>query len=231
MLNSGFVIIEGNIGVGKSTFAKELSAALEALDVSAEYLPEPDETTNPFLAQYYAECDAVKAGKAERVPTAYKMQLHLLHQRFKTTRYAQAAALAGKGWFILDRSYYGDLAFARVQKDLGYFEPAECESYLDAHRNMREFLEMPTASIFLKATPECCLNRIKTRARGCEVGIELSYLERLSAQIDVLREELKTRGRVIELDWNAERGEGERDADAVDLALQLVALPRDTWDF
>lgn len=47
-MNSGVIIVEGNIGAGKSTFAQHLAKALDG-----EYLPEPADGTNPYLADYY----------------------------------------------------------------------------------------------------------------------------------------------------------------------------------
>ena len=221
MEKSGYVILEGNIGVGKSTFSRLLADAFRKVAGRAEYLPEPDEKTNPFLAEYYAN----PAGNA------YKMQMHLLHQRFKSTRYAQAAALAGKGWYILDRSYYGDIAFAHVQSQLGYFSDAELASYMDAHRNMREFLEPPTVAIFLAAPPEVCAERIAKRARECESGVPLSYLQALDREIQRLKYALCCRCHVTELDWSADVNETELWEHALQLAQALCKSPRDDWDF
>lgn len=219
--DSGYVIIEGNIGVGKSTFSQLLVDALRRAGVRAEYLPEPDEKTNPFLAQYYAD----------PARYAYAMQMHLLHQRFKSTRYAQAAALAGKGWYVLDRSYYGDICFASVQVKGGYFTEAEQASYLDAHRNMREFIEPPTCAIFLHASPETCKRRIEVRARECEEGVPLDYLRALQSEIDALEKTLRARGPVIGLDWSDDIGLGELRKRADKLANRLLSLTRDDWDF
>lgn len=219
--DSGYVIIEGNIGVGKSTFSQLLVDALRRAGVRAEYLPEPDEKTNPFLAQYYAD----------PARYAYAMQMHLLHQRFKSTRYAQAAALAGKGWYVLDRSYYGDICFANVQVKDGYFTEAEQASYLDAHRNMREFIEPPTCAIFLHASPETCKRRIEVRARECEEGVPLDYLRALQGEIDALEKTLRARGPVIGLDWSDDADLWELRERADKLANRLLSLTRDDWDF
>lgn len=218
---SGYIIIEGNIGVGKSTFAQILAEAFARAGYRAEYLPEPDETTNPFLAPYYED----PAG------TAYKMQMHLLHQRFKATRYAQAAALAGKGWYILDRSYYGDICFANVQRQSGYFTEAECESYLDAHRNMREFIEQPTCAIFLKAKPETCAARICQRNRTCEAGVQLGYLQALQNEIDYLQDILTRRGPVLTLDWNEPKTREDLQQEADLIVKRLTQQTRKDWDF
>lgn len=222
---SGYVILEGNIGVGKSTFAEALTRAFIRAGERAEYMPEPNEKTNPFLADYYADPRG----------NAYKMQMHLLHQRYKATRYAQAAAKFGKGWFIMDRSYFGDLCFAEVQIHDGYFTQAEFDSYLDAHRNMRENIEYPTAAIFLRAYPETCLKRIAQRARACEAGVPIEYLKALDDAIKRLRYQCEKRCPVLSLDWNEPKSSAEIDAEADKIVRILLSQAemrdRSPWDF
>ena len=76
-MNGGLVIVEGNIGAGKSTFAKHLADAL-----NGEYLPEPDEKTNPYLADYYRD----------PARWAFDVQMFLLTKRYRAQRYAQSKA-------------------------------------------------------------------------------------------------------------------------------------------
>lgn len=219
--SSGYVIVEGNIGVGKSTFSRLLAETLRAEGLRAEYLPEPDETTNPFLSSYYAD----------PARYAYKMQMHLLHQRFKSTRYAQAAALADRGWYILDRSYYGDICFANVQVKDGYFTTAEQASYLDAHRNMREFIEPPTCAVFLHASPETCARRMAIRGRTCEAGVPLDYLRSLHREIEALEKTLTARTCVVPLEWNDDMTEDELRQRIAGFARHLCTIGREDWDF
>lgn len=224
MKRSGYVIIEGNIGVGKSTFSQALANAIAMRGCRSEYLPEPDDTTNPFLDQYYKDPSAF----------AYKMQMHLLHARFASTRYAQAAALAHLGWYILDRSYYGDICFANVQAKSGYFTPAECESYLQAHRNMREFIEPPTAAIFLSAPPAVCKSRIERRARPCETEkpIPLEYLVALDEEIEKLERVLDARCRVLHLPWHLDQTPDQIAARTGSVADALLSHDDGgDWDF
>ena len=224
MRESGYIIIEGNIGVGKSTFSVALADAIQARGLRAETIPEPDDKTNPFLADYYRDPAAF----------AYKTQMHLLHARFASTRYAQAAALAGKGWYILDRSYYGDVCFAKVQERCGYFTPAECASYMQAHRNMREFVELPAAAIFLEAPADVCLSRIERRARPCETGakpIPIDYLRMLGAEIDALRNVLSTRCAVHSIPWENDKTPQEIALRADEIAEAITSSDRGDWNF
>ena len=221
MNTSGYIIIEGNIGVGKSTFSKILSREFRRAGLRAEYLPEPDENNNPFLAAYYENPAA----------HAYEMQCHLLHKRFEATQYAVAGARAGRGWFILDRSYYGDICFARVQLKDGYFTEEQYQSYLDAHKSMRRFIEAPSAAIFLKASTEACAQRICTRSRSCESGIDPHYLESLQEQIDRLELSMAKKTRVIHLDWTNDRDDSDLHGEARLIVARLSQMQLDDWDF
>lgn len=221
MNENGYIIIEGNIGVGKSTFSRIIAEEFKKTGVRAEYLPEPDEKNNPFLADYYKDPAA----------HAYEMQQHLLHRRFDATEYAASGALSGHGWFVLDRSYYGDICFARVQVQDGYFTDAQYESYWQSHKSMRRFIEPPSAAIFLKASTETCNRRIKERARDCEAGIAPAYLESLQAQIDRLELAMARRTRVIHLDWNIDRDEEDLRGEARLIVSRLLNMQTDYWDF
>lgn len=224
MKRSGYVIVEGNIGVGKSTFAQALANAIRAQKCAAEYLPEPDDKTNPFLDKYYED----------PARYAYSMQMHLLHARFASTRYAQAGALADRGWYILDRSYYGDICFANVQNKDGYFTPWECESYLKAHRNMREFIEPPTAAIFLCAPPAICKQRIEKRARPCETGkkpIPVEYLVSLDEELVKLERVLDARCRVMHMPWHLDLTHEQIESQARAVADALLSHDDGDWDF
>lgn len=194
MNDFGVVILEGNIGAGKSSLAKLLAAELEG-----EFIPEPADGDNPFLELYYKD----------PARWSYTMQTHLLSCRYRAHLYAQAKALYMRaGWAVMDRSYFGDSCFANVQKKLGLFSEAEYESYYHLHKDMQAGLLYPTAAIFLKTSPQTSAARISKRmtentGRACESAIDLDYLKLLDAEIDALAAELKARGvPVLILDWD-----------------------------
>lgn len=217
MRKNGYVIIEGNIGAGKSTFAQALTKRLRGEDCTAQYLAEPDETNNPFLPLYYSDPKR----------WAYTMQTHLLSKRYEMTQYAQHGALSGKGWFVMDRSYFGDLYFANVQMKDGFFTEAEYASYVSMHKAMQANIHFPTAAIFLEASPSVCLQRINKRmsekaGRKCESSIAIEYLESLQKEIDKLKAFLATQTTVISLPWNNEQTEDDIYISAYEIALKLV---------
>lgn len=220
MRKSGYVILEGNIGVGKSTLSKALERAFIDMGLNAEAIPEPDEKTNPFLAAYYENPKE----------NAYKMQMYLLHRRFKSTARAIADAKAGLGWYILDRSYYGDICFAKVQVKDGYFTDAEYAAYMDAHDTMRGYLDTPTAAVFLRAPVDVIQSRIAKRSRDCECGIKAEYLESLQNEIDSLEKVLSRRCPVLSMDWSKPLDDVEMAKKAHSIAeAMLEAADKDPW--
>ena len=155
-----YILIEGGIGLGKTTLAKALGEKL-----SAKVLFEPAEGVNPYLEDYYKDPAAY----------AFKIQTFLLWRRFRAHTLAQALVMQGECSVISDRSYYGDRAFARVQHDLGFFDDRDLETYTELHRDMGRSLVMPTCVILLDGDVDLAFRRSSERGRGCEVGMSKEY--------------------------------------------------------
>lgn len=220
----GVVIVEGLIGAGKSTFCEALAEELKG-----EALFEPDETNNPFLSLYYAD----------PARWSYTMQTHLLSCRYRAHMYAQAKVLHQRnGWCVMDRSYFGDACFARVQQRLGYFSDAEYLSYFHLHKDMQAGILYPTAAIFLNCAPKTCDKRIAKRitektGRACETAIDLDYLQKLAEEIERMKGDLKAQGvPVIEVPWDEDRTPDEIRAKAKEIAEGLrhgLAAKGELW--
>lgn len=220
-MNGGVIIVEGNIGAGKSTFAQHLARALDG-----EYLPEPADGTNPYLEDYY------------RYPArwAFEMQMFLLTRRYRAQKYAQGKVRHKGGFVVLDRSYYGDVCFANVQRQLGYFSERDYETYLSHHADMKVNLEPPAMAIFLRVDTIVCKERINRRlsekeGRRCESGISLDYLDRLDSEIKELADSLKGKTIVKELPWTAERNDDAIEYVCEGYALDIVARKQSVYDF
>lgn len=155
-----YILIEGGIGLGKTTLAEALGKKL-----GAKVLFEPAEGVNPYLEDYYSDPAAY----------AFKIQVFLLWRRFRAHSLAQALVMQGECSVISDRSYYGDRAFARVQHDLGFFDDRDLETYTELHRDMGRSLVMPTCVILLDGDVDLAFSRISSRGRGCEVGMSKEY--------------------------------------------------------
>jgi deoxyadenosine/deoxycytidine kinase len=226
MRQNGYIIIEGNIGAGKSTFAHALVTVFKANGLKAQLLSEPDETNNPFLPLYYSDPKR----------WAYTMQTHLLSKRYEMTQYAQHGALSGYGWFVMDRSYFGDLYFANVQMKDGYFTKDEYESYVSLHKAMQANIHFPTAAIFLSASPLVCNRRIARRmeektGRACEEAISNDYLQSLGEEIERLKAFMRTQTHVIDLAWDREQEDADIYVSADEVVQELTRDNNSHTDF
>lgn len=171
------IYVEGIIGVGKSTYCKEISERL-----GYRVIEEPVKS-NPYLEKFYENPQKF----------AYEMQIYLLHRRIGLQQLAAAESLYSPDFegAMLDRSLFGDRVFEELHYEDGNITDIQHHAYLTAIRNMQLMIFPPTLLIFLDAEPEVALNRIKERARGCEVGIELNYLERLTQKYHRLIQDAK----------------------------------------
>src|SRR3977135_1151775 len=154
-----FVVVEGPIGVGKTSLARRLCASLSAEGVLEQA------ADNPFLERFYRN---PRAG-------ALPAQLYFLFQRAQ-----QLAALRQQDLFapvrVADYLFEKDRLFARVARggeELPLFEPWRA----------RLVVELPKADlvVYLQAPVDVLLERISRRGLRYEQYIERAYLERLNA--------------------------------------------------
>lgn len=199
------VLVEGIIGAGKSVLTRELGAALGE---GALTLMEPDEkdNANPYLADFYADPKR----------WAFVMQIHLLQARYRMHLNAQWHAMSGKGHAVLDRSYFGDTCFARLQVSTGAMTPREFGTYQALYHTMTSAVMLPNVCVRLLVAPEISEKRIKRRmfdreGRRCEEVIDLDYLRSLDREISHMTTVLRQMGvTVIDMPWDIDR-ESEED--------------------
>ncbi len=176
-----FVGICGNIGVGKSAFAKRLG---ERTGWPVYYEPVAE---NPFLDAFYADMRR----------WAFHLQIYLLAERFK----AQKHFVQQGRPFIQDRTIYEDgEIFARVLYERGAMEQREFESFRSLFREMVELLPFPGLLLYLRARPQVLRARISSRGRACEHGVTEEYLTQLERAYDDWLATVRGRCPVVEID-------------------------------
>lgn len=153
-----FIVVEGPIGVGKTTLARRLAETL-----GGELVLEQAEQ-NPFLERFYRDPQG----------TAFATQLHFLFQRAQ-----QLAALRQADLFastrIADYLIEKDQLFARLTLDA-----AEFALYEQVHAKLAIEAPKPDLVVYLQAPVDVLVERIARRRIPMEQNIERGYLERLN---------------------------------------------------
>lgn len=162
--------VEGIIGAGKTTFAKEVAKRLD-LRMIEEPVGKGEGEENPYLEKFYKEPQKY----------AFGMQIFLLHKRYMMQRLAadEATGVGGHAGAILDRSLSGDRVFAKLHLDAGNINQLDWETYEMAYNYMCRSLLPPTLFVFLDVQPQTAYDRMKRRNRSAEAGVPLDYLTKL----------------------------------------------------
>jgi len=214
------VVVEGLIGSGKTTLTRELGAALGE-NTLVLFEPDEKEGGNPYLADYYED----------PARWAFVLQVHQLQGRYRMHLHAQWHALQGYGHAVMDRSYQGDTAFARLQLANGLMTKREFDTYASIYQAMTAGVLLPSVCIRVLASPEVCNERVARRmeeqeGRKCEKAIDLDYLRGLEREIDHMVSVLRGQGvAILDMPWDTDRDTPAFRADAVRaLAARIEAL-------
>lgn len=170
--------VEGIVGAGKTTFAREVGKRL-----GLRLLEEPVET-NPYLAPFYKDPKKY----------AFGFQMFMLHQRYAMQQLAayEATGIGGYKGAILDRSLAGDRVFAKMHCLAGNIEELDWLTYEMAYSIMCHNLLPPTLLVFLDMQPTTAYNRMVQRGRNEEAGVPLEYLVKLREGYQSLLHEAET---------------------------------------
>jgi deoxyguanosine kinase len=153
-----YIVVEGPIGVGKTSLARRLGGSLDA-----ELVLEQD-AQNPFLERFYRN---PKSG-------ALPAQLFFLFQRAQ-----QLGGLKQQDLFaprrVADYLFEKDRLFASLTLDA-----AEMSLYEQVASRLDVDPPKPDLVVYLQAPVETLLQRIARRGIGYENAIDAAYLTRLN---------------------------------------------------
>lgn len=157
MDNPGYIVIEGPIGVGKTSLARRLADTFGSellLEAAAE---------NPFLERFY------------RNPRAHALQTQLF---FLLQRTQQMQELRQVDMFepvrVSDFLMEKDRIFARLTLD-----HEEFKLYEQVYSHLTLDVPVPDLVVYLQAPVDVLMRRVAKRGIGCERSIKSDYLQRL----------------------------------------------------
>ncbi len=149
-----YIVVEGPIGVGKSSLAKLLAAEFQArtLFESVE--------DNPFLAKFYQDRDTY----------AFQNQLFFLLNRYRQQRDLVQQDLFSQAT-VSDYLFAKDKIFASITLNAD-----ELALYQQIYQLLDTRLPKPDLVVYLQARPDVLYKRLKKRDKSYERGVTLEYL-------------------------------------------------------
>jgi deoxyadenosine/deoxycytidine kinase len=157
-----YVVIAGNIGVGKSSLVALIEKKLGWISYPEEF------GENPYLSRFYQDMPR----------WSFNSQIFFLSSRL---RQHQEIAKQ-KGNVIQDRSIFEDAEiFARNLFNQGHMTQEDWNTYLALYQTISTLLTPPTLIVYLEASVDVLVERIKMRGREYEKGIQPDYLALLNS--------------------------------------------------
>ena len=157
--NLRYVVVEGVIGVGKTTLARLLTERFDGQLIFEEF------EENPFLARFYED----------RERWAFQTQLAFLASRF---RQQQALVRTGGDLFhpvrISDYAFDKDRIFAQINLD-----GDELQLYETLYALMRPATPAPDLVVYLQASHARLMQQIRKRGRSYEQDMDPDYIATL----------------------------------------------------
>jgi len=153
-----YLVVEGPIGVGKTSLAQRLADALGGVPVLEQA------GDNPFLERFYRDRRAV----------ALATQLQFLFQRSRQLAELGADGRTQPGPVVADFMPEKDPLFATLN-----LEPDELALYEQVRARFAPAAEPPDLVLYLQAPAEILIERIRQRGRQQEAAVSLAYLQQL----------------------------------------------------
>ena len=152
MINNKYIAIEGAIGVGKTTLAKTISNTMKCQTLFEDY------ADNPFLKKFYDENQT----------NSFSTQLYFLLKRIE-----QSEKINRTNEMLISDFYFGkDELFAKLN-----LSELEFEMYTSIRNKLNFIPPIPDLIIYLQASTDILIERIKKRGLDVEKHIKKKYIE------------------------------------------------------
>ncbi len=175
-----YVVIEGNIGSGKTTLSKKLAERWGSRLMLEEF------KDNPFLPKFYENPKQ----------HSFALELSFLAERYHQKRDELNRTDLFKPGIVCDYSFAKSLVFARINLD-----DDEFELYQNLFHIIHGRLPKPDLLVFLHCGEEQSLRQIKMRGRDYEQNISREYLQQInSGYLNFFRQQSETRILILKTD-------------------------------
>ena len=154
-----FITVEGPIGIGKTSLAKAISDHFQ-YELLKEIVDE-----NPFLGKFYENIEE----------WSFQTEMFFLCNRYKQLADINKHFLLKNKPVVADYHIFKNLIFAKRS-----LNSSEYEKYLKIYEILTTDIPRPNLIIYLHASLDTILHRIKLRNREVEKNISPIYLEQLS---------------------------------------------------
>ncbi len=153
------VVVEGPIGVGKTSLVKRLAHSLGCDSL----LEDPDD--NPFLERFYQDPRGA----------AFATQLHFLFQRSRQLQGLHQGDLFAGETLVADFLFAKDRLFAELTLD-----KHELALYDQVYSRLSMEAPRPDLVVYLQAPVPVLMQRVRRRDRKAERTLDSGYLQRLA---------------------------------------------------
>jgi deoxyadenosine/deoxycytidine kinase len=159
-MDYNFIVIEGNIGAGKTSLATKIASEYNAKLILERF------ADNPFLPKFYEDS----------VRYAFPLEMSFLAERYHQLKTELQAKELFTAFTISDYFFMKSIIFAQntLEKD-------EFNLYRNLFNIIYHTLHKPDLYVYLYLTPENLLKNIKKRGRDYEQNISKEYLETIQA--------------------------------------------------
>ncbi|HDR7392437.1 deoxynucleoside kinase [Bacillus toyonensis] len=165
-----FITVEGPIGVGKTSLAKEISTHMQ-LHLLKEIVDE-----NPFLGKFYEDIDE----------WSFQTEMFFLCNRYKQLEDINIKYLNQRKPVVADYHIFKNLIFAsRTLKDSQY------DKYMQIYRILTQDMPVPNVIVYLTASLETLQKRIAMRGREFEKNMDPNYLLQLTKDYETAMDTFK----------------------------------------
>lgn len=153
-----YLVVEGNIGAGKTTLSTMLSEHFSARLVLEQF------SDNPFLPGFYEDPNKF----------AFPLELSFLAERYQQLKDELSRPDLFRPLIVADYFVLKSLIFAQIT-----LEQHEFELFSRLFKIIRDSLPLPDKIIFLHSNRERLKNNIQMRGRSYEQNIQDEYLEKI----------------------------------------------------